>query len=53
MLMASEPKNIGTLFIIPTSIEQHENITFLLDEQKKELNNIRKQLELYGYPANP
>ena len=32
--MASEPKNLGTLFIIPTSIEQHENVTFLLDEQK-------------------
>ena len=39
--MASEPKNLGTLFIIPTSIEQHENVTFLLDEQKKQLSNIK------------
>ena len=39
--MASEPKNLGTLFIIPTSIEQHEDVTFLLDEQKKQLSNIK------------
>ena len=39
--MTSEAKNLGTLFIIPTSIEQHENVTFLLAEQKKQLSNIK------------
>ena len=39
--MASESKNLGGLFVIPTSIEQHENVTFLLDEQKKQLSNIK------------
>ena len=39
--MTSEAKNLGTLFIIPTSIEQHENVTFLLAEQKKQLSNMK------------
>ena len=31
----------GTLFIIPSSIEQTENISFLLDDQKKLLANLK------------
>ena len=31
----------GTLFIIPSSIEQTENISFLLDDQKKQLANLK------------
>ena len=39
--MEDKPKNLGVLFIIPSSIEQKENVTFLLDEQKKQLCNIK------------
>ena len=39
--MEDKPKNLGVLFIIPSSIEQNENVTFLLDEQKKQLCNIK------------
>ena len=39
--MTIEPKNLGVLFIIPSSIEQNENITFLLEEQKKQLHNVK------------
>ena len=39
--MADRPKKLGVLFIIPSSIEQNENVTFLLDEQKKLLPNIK------------
>ena len=39
--MTVKPKNLGVLFIIPSSIEQNENITFLLEEQKKQLCNIK------------
>ncbi len=38
--MVDKPKNLGVLFIIPSSIEQNENVTFLLDEQKKQLCDI-------------
>jgi 16S rRNA (cytidine1402-2'-O)-methyltransferase len=31
----------GVLYIIPSSIEQNENVSFLLDEQKKLLHNIK------------
>ena len=33
--------NLGRLYIIPSSIEQNEKISFLLDEQKKLLHEIR------------
>ena len=39
--MTIKPKNLGVLFIIPSSIEQNENITFLLEEQKKQLYNVK------------
>jgi len=39
--MEDKPKNLGVLFIIPSSIEQDENVTFLLDDQKKQLCNIK------------
>ena len=39
--MTVKPKNLGVLFIIPSSIEQDENVTFLLDDQKKQLCNIK------------
>jgi len=39
--MTVKPKNLGVLFIIPSSIEQNENITFLLEEQKKQLHNVK------------
>ena len=39
--MADRPKKLGVLFIIPSSIKQNENVTFLLDEQKKLLRNIK------------
>ena len=34
-------ENHGNLFIIPSSIEQLENVPFLLEEQKKLLYNIK------------
>ena len=37
----NEAINLGRLYIIPSSIEQNENISFLLDEQKKLLHDIR------------
>ena len=37
----NEVINLGRLYIIPSSIEQNENISFLLDEQKKLLHDIR------------
>ena len=33
--MIDKPKNLGILFVIPSSIEQNENVTFLLDKEKK------------------
>ena len=39
--MTDKTNNSGVLFIIPSSIEQNENVTFLLDEQKKQLCNIK------------
>ena len=39
--MEDKPKNLGVLFIIPSSIEQKENVTFLLKKQKKQLCNIK------------
>ena len=39
--MEDKPKKLGVLFIIPSSIEQDENVTFLLDDQKKQLCNIK------------
>ena len=39
--MQGSNQELGTLFIIPSSIEQNENIPFLLKEQKELLNNIK------------
>ena len=39
--MEGKSKNFGVLFIIPSSIEQNENVNFLLDEQKELLHNIK------------
>mgnify|MGYP006108171709 FL=1 len=39
--MTDKSDNLGVLFVIPSSIEQNENITFLLDEQKEQLFNIK------------
>ena len=39
--MEGKPKTLGVLFIIPSSIEQNENVNFLIDEQKKLLHNIK------------
>jgi 16S rRNA (cytidine1402-2'-O)-methyltransferase len=39
--MIDKPKNLGILFVIPSSIEQNENVTFLLDKEKKLLSNIK------------
>ena len=39
--MTDKSKDLGVLFIIPSSIEQNENVTFLLNEQKKQLCNIK------------
>ena len=39
--MAVKSNNLGILFIIPSSIDQNENISFLLDEQSKMLHNIK------------
>ena len=39
--MTDKPKDLGVLFIIPSSIEQNENVTFLLNEQKKQLCDIK------------
>ena len=39
--MTVKSNDLGVLFIIPSSIEQNENITFLLDEQKKQLHNLK------------
>ncbi len=39
--MVDKPKTLGVLFIIPSSIEQNENVPFLLDEDKKQLFNIK------------
>ena len=39
--MPDKPKSLGILFIIPSSIEQNENVSFLLEEQKKQLCNIK------------
>jgi len=39
--MIVESDDLGVLFIIPSSIEQIESVTFLLDEQKKQLHNIK------------
>ena len=39
--MTDKPKDLGVLFIIPSSIEQNENVTFLLNEQKKQLYDIK------------
>ena len=39
--MIVKSDNLGVLFIIPSSIEQIESVTFLLDEQKKQLHNIK------------
>ena len=34
-------EKVGVLYIIPSSIEQNENINFLIDEQKKLLHNLK------------
>jgi len=34
-------EHVGVLYIIPSSIEQNENVSFLLDEQKKLLHNLK------------
>jgi 16S rRNA (cytidine1402-2'-O)-methyltransferase len=39
--MTVKSNDLGVLFIIPSSIEQNENVTFLLDEQKKHLHNLK------------
>ncbi len=39
--MINRSKNLGVLFIIPSSIEQNENVTFLLDQQKEQLWNLK------------
>jgi len=39
--MTVKSDNLGVLFIIPSSIEQNEKVSFLLDEQKKLLHNIK------------
>jgi len=39
--MPDKPKSLGILFIIPSSIEQNENVSFLLEEQKKQLCNVK------------
>jgi len=39
--MTVKSNDLGVLFIIPSSIEQNENVTFLLDEQKKQLHNLK------------
>ena len=39
--MIVESDDLGVLFIIPSSIEQNEKVSFLLDEQKKLLHNIK------------
>tara|TARA_B100000795_G_C22742410_1_gene415949 strand:+ start:469 stop:1191 length:723 start_codon:yes stop_codon:yes gene_type:complete len=61
--MDDKPKNLGNLFIIPSSIEQNENVNFLVDEQKKLLKNInyfivenekiaRKTIKEFGLKSN-
>ena len=39
--MVKHNQNLGNLFLIPSSIEQNEDIPFLLDQQKKLLKNIK------------
>ena len=36
-----KPEKKGVLYIIPSSIEQNENVSFLLEEQKKMLHNVK------------
>ena len=39
--MVKHNQNLGNLFLIPSSIEQNEDIPFLLDQQKKLFKNYR------------
>ena len=39
--MNSMNLKLGTLFLIPSSIEQNENVSFLLTEQKKNLKHVK------------
>ena len=39
--MVNHNQNLGNLFLIPSSIEQIEDVPFLLDQQKKLLKNIK------------